>query len=206
MTEITPTRSAYLDLQEEQVGMQEGYRFLDEKRLVLAAETLKELEHYEAVKQDFMDLYHHAGSLLQAAVMRHGISGLEIYPVNNNRWNNLQKSTYSVLGLPVNKLSLQENTMQSAIATALNASPEANETAELFSRLVEKAVVLAASNANLVRLYEEYRQTSRRARALEDVLLPEIKQTLAHIDASLEEMDTEEIVRVRHSISALKTV
>jgi len=96
--------------------------------------------------------------------------------------------------------------MQSAIATALNASPEANETAELFSRLVEKAVVLAASNANLVRLYEEYRQTSRRARALEDVLLPEIKQTLAHIDASLEEMDTEEIVRVRHSISALKTV
>ena len=34
-----PTQSAFLELKEERVGMQEGYRFLDEKRLILAAES-----------------------------------------------------------------------------------------------------------------------------------------------------------------------
>jgi V/A-type H+-transporting ATPase subunit D len=204
MIETTPTRSAYLELQEEQVGMQEGYRFLDEKRLVLAAETLQELERYESLKQGFMDLYRNGAKLLQAAVSRHGLSGLEIYPVNNSQWTDMQKSVHSVLGLPVNQVSLVNAGVEQGNEPALNASPEATETALLFSSLVEKAAVLAACNANLVRLYEEYRQTSRRARALEDVLLPEIAQTLAHIDASLEEMDTEEIVRVRHSIEALK--
>jgi V/A-type H+-transporting ATPase subunit D len=38
MTEraIVPTRSAFLKLKDERSGMREGYRFLDEKRLILA--------------------------------------------------------------------------------------------------------------------------------------------------------------------------
>jgi V/A-type H+-transporting ATPase subunit D len=45
MTEraIVPTRSAFLELKEERSGMREGYRSLDEKRLILAAEILAEL-------------------------------------------------------------------------------------------------------------------------------------------------------------------
>ena len=44
--EVIPTRSAFLELKEERVGMQEGYRFLDEKRLILAAEILVTLNTY----------------------------------------------------------------------------------------------------------------------------------------------------------------
>ncbi|MCK4708870.1 MAG: ATPase, partial [Gammaproteobacteria bacterium] len=49
-------------------------------------------------------------------------------------------------------------------------------------------------------LENEYQKTSRRARALEDVLLPEIDQTLAQIDTALEDMDKEEVVRVHNSL------
>jgi len=56
--------------------------------------------------------------------------------------------------------------------------------------------------SNLVRLKDEYQRTSRRARALEDVLLPEIDQTLSQIDAALEEIDKEEIVRVHYSMQS----
>jgi V/A-type H+-transporting ATPase subunit D len=61
-----------------------------------------------------------------------------------------------------------------------------------------EAAALAAQVASLQRLWFEYRRTSRRARALEDVLLPEIKQNLSVIDAGLEEQDREEAIRVRH--------
>jgi V/A-type H+-transporting ATPase subunit D len=199
MLEITPTRSAYLELQEERLGMEEGYRFLDEKRLVLAAETLRELERYESMKREFMQLYGSAASALKGAIARHGINGLEIYPPNTHAWGDIERVGRSVLGLQVHEVSVQENQNEAA-TSAINASPEAEQTRNEFTHLITLAVGLAAITANLVRLKEEYQRTSRRARALEDVLLPEIDQTLSQIDTALEEIDKEEIVRVHSSI------
>ena len=72
MTEITPTRSAFLALREEREGMREGYRFLDEKRLVLAAEMLAELRRYETALARFRAAWADAVRSLQGAVARHG--------------------------------------------------------------------------------------------------------------------------------------
>jgi len=201
MLEITPTRSAYLELREERVGMEEGYRFLDEKRLVIAAEALKELERYGAVKQDFMCLYIKAAEALKGAVARHGINALEIYPPNTDAWGEIQRESRSVLGLQVQDVLVQENQTE-PVESAINASPEAEQTRKAFTHLITLAASLAAMTSNLVRLKDEYQRTSRRARALEDVLLPEIDQTLSQIDAALEEIDKEEIVRVHYSMQS----
>jgi len=55
----------------------------------------------------------------------------------------------------------------------------------------------AACGVNLRRLMREYVRTERRARAIENVLLPEIKGSLKFIDEQLEILDQEEIARVR---------
>ena len=64
-------------------------------------------------------------------------------------------------------------------------------------------VVLAAAEAssagNLRRLAQEYRRTERRARALENVLLPEIDGALRFIEEQLDAVDQEEAVRVRNA-------
>ncbi len=56
---------------------------------------------------------------------------------------------------------------------------------------------LAAGRNNLERLAAEYRRTERRARALENVLLPEIDRSLATIEEQLELADQEEALRIR---------
>jgi vacuolar-type H+-ATPase subunit D/Vma8 len=48
--ELIPTQSAFLELTAERAGMREGYRFLDEKRLILASEILANLDAYDAAK------------------------------------------------------------------------------------------------------------------------------------------------------------
>ena len=48
-----------------------------------------------------------------------------------------------------------------------------------------------------MRLAAEYRRTERRARALEDVILPEIEGTLREVESHLEEVDQEEAIRTR---------
>ena len=43
MSDATPTRSFVLEMKDERRAMHEGYVFLDEKCLLLAAEILREL-------------------------------------------------------------------------------------------------------------------------------------------------------------------
>jgi vacuolar-type H+-ATPase subunit D/Vma8 len=57
----------------------------------------------------------------------------------------------------------------------------------------------AARAGNLRRLIREYVRTERRARALENVLLPEIDTSLRFVEEQLDAVDQEEAVRVRNA-------
>jgi V/A-type H+/Na+-transporting ATPase subunit D len=64
---------------------------------------------------------------------------------------------------------------------------------------VPLALELAVMRASLERLIAEYIRTERRARALENVVLPEIEGSLRFMDEQLEAMDQEEAIRVRNA-------
>ena len=194
--DFTPTQSLFLELKEERDGMREGYRFLDEKRLILAAEILKELDRYETELRAFEADYGVAAAALRDAVARHGVEELEIYPAAAPINGTVALSPRSVLGVTVYDLSCQMDEADPPADTAL-ASPEAVRCREAFRPLVSRAAHLAALAGNLERLREDYARTARRARALEDVLLPELDDTLRAIEGALEELEREEAVRAR---------
>jgi len=196
MEEITPTHSALLELREERRAMEEGYYFLDEKRLVLAAQIMREIAHYEAEKDVFEKLRQEAADSLKAAIMRHGLDGLQVYPVTNLSWKPLILRERLVLGLPLHDVTLDKTTQDEDISAACNPSPEAKYCRIFFSKLVINAATMAGITRNLQRLHLEYHKTAKRARALEDILLPEIDASLEKIEAGLEELDREEVTRV----------
>jgi len=78
--EIAPAHSAFLELEEERAGMQEGYGFLDEKRLILASEILVELGRYGREMGGFRRAHAKVSGALRSAAARHGSDGLELYP------------------------------------------------------------------------------------------------------------------------------
>ena len=47
MREVTPTRSTAIELADERKLMRQGYEFLDEKRMLLATEILRQLKIYQ---------------------------------------------------------------------------------------------------------------------------------------------------------------
>jgi V/A-type H+-transporting ATPase subunit D len=194
--DTTPTQSLFLELKEERAGMREGYRFLDEKRLILAAEILKELARYESELRAFDSDYADAAAALREAAARHGVEALGIYPAAAPINGIMELTARSVLGVTVFDLACRMGEQEPPADTAL-ASPEAVHCRELFRSLVPRAAHLAALAGNLERLREDYARTARRARALEDVLLPEIDDTLHSIEGALEELEREEAVRAR---------
>ena len=193
----SPTPSVLLELREEREVVQEGYRFLDEKRLLLAAELLRQLEAYERHYGDFTELNREAATALAEATARHGLEGLYLYPAAALEAAEIDAQVRSFLGVRLVSARMLEAETAETASPPIDPSPEARRSASLFRRLTRQSAALAAISGNIERLLEEYRRTERRARALEDVILPEVESALSEVATRLEELDQEEAIRVR---------
>jgi V/A-type H+-transporting ATPase subunit D len=203
MAEFTPTRSLAIALAEERRTMREGYAFLDEKCLLLAGEMLREVRQWQQRSQAFRTAWREVQQALRAAIARHGLHGLQLYPARPLAVE-LTCERRTLLGVAMQSAALERgganlasNAASTPIEPAANPSPEAEACRRAFVALLPQLVVMAALSGDLARLHAEYKRTVRRVRALQDVLLPEVERTLADIEASLEELEQDEAAVLR---------
>jgi len=194
--EQAPTRAAILALQEERTVVAEAYSFLDEKRLLLAAELLRQLDLYQRLLANTETLAAHAKQQLAAAAARHGLQGLSVYPVVSIEGFQLVARQHNFMGVTLLETELSIPPAERAPpAMASNPSAEAEACRAVFQKILQQSAALAEQSGNIHRLLVEYRLTERRARALENVILPEIDQALGDMTVHLEEMDLEDVIR-----------
>jgi V/A-type H+/Na+-transporting ATPase subunit D len=196
--EVAATRVALLELRDERRLVQEGYDLLDEKRVLLATETLRQLrEHVEAQRAIDAD-WSTARAALARAIEVHGFDDLTVEPPCPLDAALLRVDQRTFLGIALGEAHLEDVPCRPADAPVRD-TPELRRCAEAFRRLALALARQAARAANLRRLMAEYRRTERRARALENVLLPEIDRSLHFIEEQLDAVDQEEAVRVRNA-------
>lgn len=197
MSEGSPTRSRLIALKEERRAMQEGYVFLDEKCLLLAGAMLHELQHHDAQLDALAVAQRTAAAALRAALARHGVDGLSVYPACRAERLELAHSQTSLIGVVLRRTEL--HAVPATAAATVFPSPEAEACRAAFIALAQAAAALAAVVGNLVRLHREYRRTVRRASSLHDVVLPELEREVAAIAGQLEETERDEALWVRVS-------
>jgi V/A-type H+-transporting ATPase subunit D len=216
--ELALTRIAFLELKDEQRLVQEGFKLLDEKRILLATEIHRQLQHFRLLKSASQTAEEAARAAFAAALNCNGLDELAVYPPLPLDDEALSITRSNLLGLPLleaqlgKKAARPEEPMQTRSATSprddasqptahdqpVNPTPEALRCALAYRRWLALGVELAACSLNLRRLTREYVRTERRARAIENILLPEIDTALKFMDEQLESMDQEEIARLRH--------
>ena len=192
MSTMTATRSAAIALSEERQAMQEGYVFLDEKCLLLAAAMLGELRSLDAAKLRLAPLQSAAATALAAALARHGLQDLQSYPASAQGSITVELQQRLLLNVPL----LCASTRLERVATLqpVHVSPEAEACRTAFLALAQQLQVMAATSGNLARLYREYRRSVRRVRALQDVLLPELEAEMNQVLTQLEELERDELL------------
>jgi V/A-type H+-transporting ATPase subunit D len=195
VSDITPTRSVVIALKDERRTMREGYAFLDEKCLLLAGAMLQEVRRFETLRTELAELQNAALRALQQAAGRHGLQGVQCYPPADGSPLHIHAHRKSLLGVALLEARLEGAAGKAEPAP--NPSPEAEAARAAFARLLPKLVEMSAMIGNLERLYQEYRRTVRRVRALQDVLLPEIDATLYEVETRLEELEQDEGLWVR---------
>ena len=195
MRDSAPTRAALLELQDEQQAMREGHAFLDEKCLLLAGEMMRELRRHAELERGFLHAHAQALRALAEAVARHGLEGLQAQPAADLARATATTESSSLMGVPLQQSGW--SAAAPAVAPAVAPSPEAEACRQAHLALLQAAAPLAAVEGNLERLSQEYRRSVRRARALQDVLLPELAHRLADIQGQLEENDQHEAIVMR---------
>jgi len=197
VSDANPTRSVVIEMKDERRAVREGYVFLDEKCLLLAGEILRELEGYDKLRQDFIALQDAALKALREAVLRHGLEGLQVYPPAD-----LAQAQVNVRGRALMGVRLQEAELDARATPAPEAverSPEGEACRRAFASVLAAAASLAALSGNLERLSLEYRRSVRRARALQDVMLPELERSIYEIENRLEELEQEDAIWMRRA-------
>jgi V/A-type H+-transporting ATPase subunit D len=199
--EVLAPRVAFLELKDERRLIQEGYELLDEKRVLLATEIMRQLRHYAALQAELARLGTEALGALEGAVGMHGLDKLTVEPKLDFGPAQIVLHEQSFLGLRLVEATVDDRAPPPG-PEARPSTPEARACAHTFRALVMRHVELAACVASLRRLVREYIRTERRARALENVVLPEIDETLRFIEEQLDALDQEEAVRVRNAARA----
>jgi V/A-type H+-transporting ATPase subunit D len=191
-TPATVSRSAFLELRDEEQLVHTGYEFLDEKRVQLAAEILQQRDAYRQERETFAARYADAAGALLEAAATVGVESLQVLPRPSF------EATLSVESAPFVGLSLIEARLEMAGHGDYGAGLEGvvEDCRDAFHAVLAHGVPLAARVANLERLIGEYQRTERRVRALENVILPEIRSDLAMMEEHLDLNDQEEVIRV----------
>jgi len=195
--ELAITRVAFLELKDEQRLVQEGYELLDEKRILLAAEIHRQLVRLRTLRASSQAAQRAARESVVAALNCHGLDELAVYPPLSMGEDSLRVTRSRLLGLELIDAQLQASAPRGS-ERPVNPTPEARACALTHRTWLAIAVELASCCVNLRRLVYEYVRTERRARAIENILLPEIVTGLKVIEEQLESMDHEEIARLRH--------
>jgi V/A-type H+/Na+-transporting ATPase subunit D len=195
VADVAPSRSAILELRDERQAMVEGHAFLDEKCLAIAAEIVRELARYLALERELQLASDEAARALQAAIARHGLAELLAHPVPDATAIALAGKARSVMGVRIVDASPGGEPV-TAEPPAWG-SPEATACGEAFGRMLALAPRVGAAAGNLERLSEEYRRSIRRARALDDVLIPEAARELSAMETALEDLEREDAIAMR---------
>lgn len=200
------SRAGLLELRNERRVVEDGHRFLDEKRALLAHAVLERLAAFETGLGTFGDNERRAHDALEAAVGAEGLEALQLRAPAASMERRLSRRTTSFLGIAVvEDASLQEDAAARDKADASRApqdmppSSEVEACARRFADLIPEALPLATELGNLLRLMREFQRTQRRVRALEKVVLPELRSDERRMEEALEEVEQEDALRVRLS-------
>lgn len=193
---LTISRLALLELKDEQRLVKEGYELLDEKRIRLATEIRASLARYRTSLKQSRIAEEAARAALRAALDRHGLDELCVYPPMSTADDALQFGRSRLFGLELLQVSLRRAAGHD-VEQPVNPTPEARACTVAYQAWLAILLQIAACCVNLRRLVRDYVRTERRARAIENVLMPELQSSLKFTQEQLEALDQEDIARVR---------
>lgn len=200
--QVFPTKSNLMAQKRSLALAQQGYELMDRKRNILIREMMGLIDRAGAIQDQISAAYAAAYAALQKANITLGSVGefVRSVPIEEG----LQLDYRSVMGVELPSVRL-EPTAKPGLYYGLESTNAILDDAYFkFNEVKTLTVELAEVESNVFRLAEAIRKTQKRANALNNVQIPQLRTSIKYIGDVLDEKEREEFSRLK-VIKAQKT-
>lgn len=199
MEQASPTRMELMRLNTQIRLAEQGKDLLKEKMDALIREFFQIMESVSKSRGELEILSESARRSLIAAEAVDDMVTLQSAAFASKRMINLDISGKNIMGVPVPVIEKRSvsRTVCDRGYSILGVSGRIDETAEKYEQELDLIIALAETETALRRLGGEIQMTRRRVNALEQILIPELKQQAKYIRITIEERERENTFRLR---------
>jgi len=197
--DVKPTRSELLEVKRRIKLSQAGYKILKMKRDGLILEFFKILEEAKEIRQKVNRDYKAGMQRIAVAEAVDGVVAVKSAAYALKVHPEIRLESKNVMGLVVPEIEAAKIRTQADKRGygVIGASVYIDEAAIAFETLTETIVEAAEIETTMKRLLDEIEKTKRRVNALEYKVIPELQEAEAFIRLRLEEMERENIFRLK---------
>lgn len=199
MADIVPTRSALIDTKRRIKLSQSGHKLLKMKRDGLMYELFELLPKVKDIRRNLTANYAKSVQKMALAQAVEGRINIKSIAHTQETMPQVSMGEKNIMGVvvPTVKGESVTKTLTSRGYGILGTSPLVDEVVEGFEALLEEIIKAAELETTLKRLLEEIDKTKRRVNALEFKVIPELEAAKSYILMRLEEMERENVFRLK---------
>jgi V/A-type H+-transporting ATPase subunit D len=194
---ISITKSNVLRFKEELEFAQEGYELLEQKREVLVMEVMALIEDFRQCKKEVEASLALAYESLKKANMILGEKRVRKASLSAASSEDIRIRDRSIMGIVVPVISFSQKKTHCNQYGFQDTSHCLDQTVNRFHGCLEKLAKLAQIEITLWRLANDLKKTQRRANALNNIFIPEYRDTIKYLEDNLEEKEREEIFQLK---------
>jgi V/A-type H+-transporting ATPase subunit D len=199
LRDIKPTRSELINLKRRIALSERGYKILKMKRDGLILEFFKILAEAKDTRGELLLKYQHAVGMMALANTVEGAIGVKSAAFSVQEVPRINLMSKNIMGVVVPEIeaSKVKKSVVDRGYGVLGTTSVIDETALAFEDLLEAIIESAEIETTMKKLLEEIESTKRRVNALEFKVIPELTEARDFIKMRLDEMEREELFRLK---------
>ena len=193
-----PTKNNLIKLQTSIKQSKDGYRLLEQKKLILTRERDKYIEKQKELKLNGEQILLEAEETLKLANVDIGIkSMIDLSDDVQEDINGIDIKYKTIMGVEIPSVIKIENNNLTPIYGFYNTTSNVDETIIKYNKVKEYLINLAEIDNIIFRLEKSIDKVQRRANALKEVIIPRDENIAKKIQEILDETDMEEFSRLK---------
>lgn len=169
----------------------EGFNLLDQKREILVMELMRLLDRVRRAEKKLEETRTKAYSVLKTALAKNGYNRMERVGGGIEYEHKTQISQRVVAGIKIPEIAVTPGDFSLQFGFA-GTDSLVDETMQAFLQLLQAIGEMAHLQSAVWLLSRELKKTQRRVNALEQIFIPDFKDTLQYVDDILESKELEQ--------------
>ena len=199
MEKISPTRMNLLQNKVQTGLASDGVNLLKNKRDALVKEFFTMVREMFSFRDELDERVRNAANALNLALGIDGPHVVRSVGMSTRREISLSIERRNIWGIRVPELE-KRSVVRSVMARGYGihtVSSRIDEAARSFEGILNLIITMASNEVKVKRLGDEIRKTTRRVNALEQVVIPALKEQSRFIESTLEEREREDLFRLK---------